>query len=160
MNITYCKQWFRGQKRELESLSPEQAREAYDSKELYTAVVHDKRRPICFVESKSDYIGVEFLDDRLRSYVAYQFLEKQPGRLFLSMAVFRKFDGTRENVVHGVVYYFKEDGHTDVDLEDDIAHEYYEASTTVDVSANWEPYPEFGQYESISRLERGLQLIH
>jgi len=158
--IFYCRQWFRHDKIPTEPLDEDLARIAHNSRTLYTILIGSYERPRCFVECNMDYIGVEFLDQRLREYTSYQFQELRPGMLFLSMAVFRCFERDSNQVVKAVVYYFGEDGSTSVDKSDLSNNEAWEAKTTLDVSANWEPYPQFGDYESITRLERGLALIH
>jgi hypothetical protein len=157
MSITYCDGWFRAQKRAVEFLTEDQARTAYNARTLYAALVGDPIRPRCFVECNMDYIGVEFLDDCLRSHVCYQFVEKEPGRLFMTMAVYRQFDGDGENVRLATIYYYREDGDVTVHRVSD--GETAEAIVKLDVTANWEPVPEFGCYESIARLDRGISRI-
>jgi hypothetical protein len=80
--------------------------------------------------------------------------------MFLSMAVYREFEGSSDKVRNAVIYYYNEDGRTQVDKTFLPKNETWEAETVLALSANWEPYPQFGDYESIARLDRGLQLIH
>ena len=157
MTITYCSGWFRAQKRAIEVWSIDQAKTAYNARTLYAALIDDPITPRCFVECNVDYVGVEFLDERLRSYVCYQFVEKQPGRLFLNMAIYRKFDNDVDRVLHAVIYYYRDDG--SVTVHKTSGDDTFEANAKLDVAANWERYPDFGDYESIIRLERGLSRI-
>jgi hypothetical protein len=76
------------------------------------------------------------------------------------MTIFRQFDGSSDKVREAAIYYYEESGETEVDKTFIATKETWEGNTTLNVSANWEPYPEFGQYESITRRDRGLQLIH
>lgn len=99
-------------------------------------------------------MAVGFLDDLLREDLSYEFQERQPATLFLSMATERKFERDTDNVIWGITYYFDEDGHVAVEEEDFVADTLTSAETYLDVSANWERYPEFGQYESITRKDR------
>ena len=158
MKVHYCKSWFRARKRATDMWDEAEARAAHVKRQLYTALVGSPTAPECFVEIRDDYMGVEFLDHLLREYVAYQFEEKEPGKLYLSMATERKFDGDTDKVIWGITYYFDEDGHVAIEEEDFVADTLTKAETYLDVSANWEPYPEFGEYESITRKDR-VELI-
>lgn len=161
-NIYYCEKWSRGYKEALEPFTKAQASAIYDKRELYTALIGDSKHPDCFVECNLDYIGVEFLDEHLRSYVIYQFTENRPGMLFLTMAVYQWFDDDSDNPSRSVNYYYNEVGtvtvhkyiHTAAGLEKQ------EVKRTLDTAANWEPYPKFGEYESITRQDRGMAIIH
>jgi hypothetical protein len=144
-----------------EPQSESEARTAYEARTLHTALIGDKDHPQCFVEVTGDSMAVGFLDAHLREYVCFNFQERRPGMLFLSMAVFRTFEGSSDKVREGAVYFYKESGEAQVQKNNLMpTKETWEANTMLDVSANWEPYPQFGKYESITRLDRGLQLIH
>jgi hypothetical protein len=159
--VYYCRGWFRARKIPTEPLSEAQARAAHESHTLYTALIGNMDHPQCFVEVTGDSMGVGFLDSHLREYVCFNFQERRPGLLFLSMAVFRKFEGDSDKIRETALYLYQESGETLVDKDYFLpTHETWEANTTLDVSANWERYPKFGDYESITRLDRGLQLIH
>jgi hypothetical protein len=129
-------------------------RAAHEKRQLYTALVGSSTTPECFVESTGHSIGVGFLDELLREHLSYEFQEKHPGRLFLSMATERKFDGDTDKVIWGITYYFDEDGHVAIEEEDFVGDTLISAETYLDVSANWERYPDFGDYESIARKDR------
>ncbi|WP_213076766.1 hypothetical protein, partial [Escherichia coli] len=74
--------------------------------------------------------------------------------LFLSMAVYREFNDDTDLVINGTTYHFKEDGHTII-IEDDISNNTSERSETYsDVAGNYEEFPVFGKYDSLSRKER------
>jgi hypothetical protein len=62
------------------------------------------------VAGGNDFIGVDFLDEFLRESLSYQFEEVESGRLFLSMATHREFDGEKDQVLSGCSYIFKQDG--------------------------------------------------
>jgi hypothetical protein len=105
---------------------------------------------------------VGFLDAILRESVAYSFQERRPGQLFLSQAFFHQHRGESDEVLNTIHYIYKEDGAAVV-----YTYRYTptgcvttEVERLIDVSANWEPYPKFGEYESIIRLDRGLVLVH
>ena len=158
MDVHYCRSWFRARKRATDMCDEGRARSAHDSRQLYTALLGSATAPSCFVEFNMDYAGVEFLDHLLREGLTYAFQEKRPEKLYLSMATERKFDGDTDKVIWGITYYFDEDGHVAIEEEDFVADTLTKAETYLDVSANWEPYPEFGEYESITRKDR-VELI-
>jgi len=158
MEVHYCEGWFRARKIAVNIWEIAEARTAYVNRQMYTALIGSPTAPECFVESTGDAIGLGFLDDLLREHVSYEFEEKEPGKLFLSMATERKFEGDTDNVTWAITYFFDEDGHVVIRETDVITDLVTQAETYLDVSANWEPYPEFGQYESIARKDR-VELI-
>ena len=110
--------------------------------------------PKAFIEFKRGYVGVEFLDASLRCYLSYTFQEVKPNRLFLTRATHREFDGASDRVKSGTTLYFKQDGGVTIITEDCDSQTHTREETRSDVSGNWEPYPEFGNYDSIVRVER------
>jgi len=164
MQITYCEQWSRHYSHPHLPLTEQQAAERHQKNKLYTALLGDPGRPRCFLEfSAYRSVCVEFLDASLRSLRDYSFQEKRPNELFLSGATIRQFSGDSPEPNWGDVYHFEVDGRLIV--------EHYEVTprattlisseeTTTDVGHNWEPYPEFGQYEGLAQLDRGIPLLN
>src|SRR4051812_13637266 len=106
MILTYCYRWSRHSKRITELWDEERARKAYEKRKLYTVLIGDPQQPDCFVESNfGSYFGVEFLDSRLRVNLAYQFDEKEPGKLFLQMMTTHLYEGETDIVSSGTAYY-------------------------------------------------------
>jgi len=161
MNVTYCEKWFRYKKRPTDLMDEDRARKAHDGRLLYTIVLGDLRSPECFVEINNDYVGVGFLDDHAREYLSYSFEETRTGRLFLTMATHRTFDGQTDKVVSGTTYYFKEDGVVTIENENLLSGSKSEGKIQADISGNWEEYPKFGQYTAVTQINRqGTALIH
>jgi hypothetical protein len=154
MNYTFCKQWFRAKKRPIGIWDEEAAREAHDERRPYTVLAGEPESPTSFVEVNNDYIGVGFLDAELREYLSYQFQELEPGKLFLTMATHRDFQEGNDVVASGTTYIFKPEGVIDIEDEDFLAGTKSTRQTEADVSGNWEPYPSFGEYSSLLRVER------
>jgi hypothetical protein len=154
MKITYGYKWFRPKKRLTEVWDEARARKAHEDRQLYVAVVGEITSPTCFVEINNNYIGVGFLDRLLREYLSYTFDEVEPGRLFLKAATHREFDGDCDKVSRGETYMFGQDGSVRVRKEDYLESNHSVAESKLDVGGNWEPYPTFGQYESIIRENR------
>jgi hypothetical protein len=109
------------------------------------------------VHLKLHFIGVNFLDDQLRCYLDYRFIEKSPGMLFLSEAIFTAYTPTTDTVAKVQIVRFKTDGLATIEIDDRIAGAHLSRTTHVDVSSNWESIPQFGHYETISRIERSTR---
>ena len=154
MDIHYSDGWFRAKKRPGELWTPDQAKAAYDQRKLFAAIVGPLEKPSAFLEFNKDYIGVEFLDKLLREYLSYSFQELRPGRLFLSMATHREFDGDSDKVKKGTTYIFKQNGNVTIRNAEFPGDGYTKHETTADVSGNWENYPAFGEYDSLLRTDR------
>lgn len=156
MRITYCDSWFGAKKCYTTIWAEEHARQAHSKGDLYTVLIGDPQKPDCFVEVnlKVKFIGVTFLDGCLREYLDYSFVEKQPGMLFLDRAIFREYDGDSDLVVKSQIFRYKPNGLTSLEEADLLINEAITTEKLVDVSKNWELVPGFGDYASISRLER------
>ena len=157
MTYNYAEKWSRSYKEAIKPLTEAQARKRHEKKgALYTALLGDDPiRPRAFVEIVSgDSIQVDFLDKEFRSSASYQFIQQPDGRLFMVMAVFRQFDSETMKNVFGHSLHFKPDGYV-LSIEEDFrTNTQTRQEKTMDVSLNWEPYPEFGRYESIARFDR------
>ena len=130
------------------------AREAHGGRRPYAAVISTGAVPSVFVEFNDSYVGVGFLDRQLREELMYQFQERSPGRLFLTMAVHRDFEGSSDRVVKGSSYSFNEDGRVTIEDEDFVGGKVAKSERKANVRGNWEQYPAFGDYGSITRRER------
>lgn len=113
----FCKSWFRAKKRPIEEWSEERARVAHERGELYTVLVGSTAEPWCFLEVTGQFVGVSFLDQRLREALSYDFQEVEPGLLFLTMATYRDFDDASDQVARGTSNIFTRDGSVSVRRE-------------------------------------------
>jgi hypothetical protein len=153
--LRYCKGWFRAKKIALLEFSEADARERHSAEEPYCVLVGDPDRPLCFLDLAKRSVGVGFLDEHLRERLSYSFQETQPGRLFLSMATWREFEGQSDKVINGTTYIFKPTGAVHIRRESFIpAHAMEITDKVTSVEANWDEYPEFGSYGSLIRSER------
>ena len=154
METHYTDGWFRAKKRPGERLSDKEAKDLYERRGLHAAVIGPLDKPRAFIEFNNDYVGVSFLDDLLREYLSYAFQEVEPGKLFLTRATHRYFDGDSDRVRKGTSYMFKPNGDVTVINEEFPDAGKTQHETTADVSGNWERYPAFGEYDSLLREER------
>ena len=154
--ITYAKSWFRAKKRVTEPWDEARARLAHERKETYVATVYRDEDLHCFLEIAKGSVCVGILDELKREYLTYTFQLFQPDKLFLSSARHRKFEGETDNVSYSTIFYFKQEGRVTVAEYDGRTKESSskESAEKIDLSKNWEDYPEFGKYDSLIRLER------
>ena len=163
--INYCTQWARYWKCYHEPISEAEARKRHKKGKLYTAVLENEERPYCFLEvSAFRSVCVEFLDGALRTYFHYSFQEKRPDELFISMSRRPEFPNEVDEPDRATVLFFETDGRLTImhykANPDGIGSKIVgQEERTVDVSHNWEPYPEFGDYAGLARLDRGTPLL-
>ena len=74
-------------------------------------------------------------------------------RLFLERATWRTY-GDDGEVAAGESYFFDRNGTVHLERKDYVRREAERGEKQDDVSGNWEPVPEFGEFESIARPER------
>ncbi|MBK0000011.1 hypothetical protein [Erwinia sp. S38] len=161
-NIFYCKSWFRAKKKPIDLWSESKALKKHESGEPYTVLVGSDSSPSCFINvtKNAGWVSVSFLDKELREYLLYSFKIMNDNALFLSMAVYREFAENEGegagifNVSRGTTYIFNEDGDTVVREEQFNPHLLEESQTMVDVSGNYDHFPEFGNYDSLIKVER------
>lgn len=153
--IFFCKSWFAAKRMPTEAWTESQAREAHEAGRTYTVLVDSLERPFCVIDVTKKFIGVDFLDERLREALTYHFQEVSPGKLFLTMAVHRDYEGATDKVTNGTTYTFAEDGAVQVRRESFVpAHEVETAKSQEDVSRNYVSAPQFGEYDEFTRVER------
>lgn len=161
METHYCTQWSRYDKRPWDTITEAEARQAHQQGKLYTALLGSATTPHCFLEfTEFRAVGVEFLDLALRTYFDYSFQEKRPGELFISMSRRPEFPNRVDRPDRATVLYFKTDGRVVIarymSNPDDVGSKMIgREEQIVDVSRNWEPYPEFGDYQGLATLDRG-----
>jgi len=154
MKIEYCEGWFRAKKRPTGQLTVDDACNAYEKRTLFTAVAYEVDKAIAFLEFNKDYVGVGFLDESLREFLSYTFVEVEPGRLFLTTATHREYGLGTDTVTSGSTYYFKRTGQVVVENEDFTGGDRSTTERSCEVKDNWDTYPPFGQFDSLLRAER------
>ena len=153
--VYFCKSWFRAKKRPTELWSEAQARAAHEKKQHYAVLVESIERPYWFLDVADKVVGVGFLDEHLRESLTYAFQEVEPGKLFMTMATYRKFEGDTDKVACGTSYIFDQDGNAQIRREIFLPEHKLETSTSkVDVTSNYSMMPSFGEYEDLIRVER------
>jgi hypothetical protein len=153
--IFFCKSWFAAKHIPTEIWTESQARAAHESASPYTVLIDSIEKPFCVIDVTRDFVGVDFLDEHLREALTYHFQETSPGKLFLTMAVHREFESTADKVTNGTSYLFAEDGALQIRRESFVpSHKLETAKSQADVSGNYVPAPQFGEYDEFIRAER------
>lgn len=152
--IFFCTGWFERKKFAPEFLSEAKAREVDSDGGRYSVLIDSRTRPSCIVEivHETDFVGVYFLDELLRSHVKYLFGRQPDGRLFLTTVKIREFEGDTDRIIGGRDLVFSTDG--EVKAREFDAEETRTGTGWADVSGNYSPYPEFGEYDDLVREER------
>jgi hypothetical protein len=151
---TYGKSWFFAKRCFTELWNEAQAAKAHARRKPYAAAICDESGRTIVLDVRGDYCGVDYLDELGREFLSYQFQEVKPGYLFLTMATHREFDGETDRVKFGTTYYFKPEGSVTIETEHFATLDRDTKEMEVDVHGNWEAYPKFGDYLSITRIDR------
>ena len=178
MSIMYCEPrsalFSFGRKKMPSPLSEERARRCHDRREAYEAVIGEPDHPrfvVCLSpnaasvhsdsasrckEGKGDWVSVYFIDEQLRWYLQYDFKEIEPGKLFLTHAMFREFVAATNEVLTAKTFAFKENGHIFIEDRNVVPNSVEELEVSYSVDENWETYPRFGDYGHLCREQRTM----
>ncbi|HEX6832169.1 MAG TPA: hypothetical protein VF132_01440 [Rudaea sp.] len=153
--MTYSEDWSLGSHEPRNPLSVDAAADRHAKRLRYAVAISNSSSPDAVILMTGKSAQVEFFDENRRAFLSFQFQEKKPDHLFLSMATHRVFSGGNDKPTTAVTFTFQEDGSGYVREYDGATKQ-----TVVrqigpsDVSHHWEPYPEFGRYEGLLRRER------
>ena len=110
---------------------------------------------------QNKHIGVSFIDPAGREYLSYSFSlsKKLDDKFFLREIWFREYSGEDSDHMRARTHYvFDEEGNVSTRVYDMLRKKTldYEGKEPIDPSGLYEDYPEFGQYEGITKLERDI----
>ena len=145
-----------------------------DKKNYCVSLFEDERSDLPAVFSNimldKPHMDASFMDDIGREYLSYLFSPSkkkfansefgpETPLMFLREVWYNQFiddeGDERESYIHFV---FDEDGNVNARVYDERNKRTidYEGKAPIDVSGLYEPLPEFGEYEGLARLERGV----
>ena len=157
MEIVYSSEWGFAYMEPIANLTIDEARQKHYENQKYCATFKDDNRYYCLIIFTGTSVLVSFIDDKQRVYMDYNFRIIETGRLFMSSATFREFEGRTKKVKSAEHFLFKEDGSTIINRGTYVPEEKHEqAHTVVDTSDMYEDYTEFGKYEKLLRKERNI----
>ena len=151
MKIIYCKEWALFKKQPHDIITEQEAKNRYSKKESYVAVLYENNTLKYVVEIDGISETVRFYDDNLDNYLLYSFVKKGEN-MFLNTAYYYCFKEGKK--VEHVYFNFKENGEMVAEKRDYIEGRVEGSEGTVDVSCNWERIPDFGEYNSVIRIDR------
>ena len=154
MQLSYAKSWFRAKLRLTDPLSVSEALEIHKTKGAYVVASEKNEKLEWYAEFGNNYVGVGFYNSLLQEYLSYSFQEVDAGKLFLTMSTYRVFDKVTGQVTQGTTFFFNKMGRIAIEREDLTIGTKTASDSIGDVSLNWEPFPTFGEYESLTRIER------
>jgi hypothetical protein len=136
-----------------------------EGRALYiTALIEDNEQPYACIRFSGMFVTIEYIDEYNRVYMQYRFRTeygKQDLFLYeLEYFIYPEDDNSVDADNRDYVsYYFTPEGELTVTKEYNVGttehiREEYQATGPVNVEKNWEPYPEFGQWDNIVRMER------
>jgi hypothetical protein len=140
--------------------SEEWARYAYENKFPFNVckIVNEEVDSYLSQDLINDIV-ICFLDEYLRLYMYYVFIEQENGMLFCSGMKFfehiKDMEGTND-YTKSWTYIFETNGNVKViEKEKDAKEEcVWTSKRPLNVASNWEPKPEFGDWDSIFRMKR------
>jgi hypothetical protein len=152
-------------------LDPNKAFELYsdieekESRELYiTALLNDNQQPYACIRFSGIFVVIEYIDKYNRVYMTYSFRTEygQSGLFLYELEYFIYPEDAEEFDVDNrdyVSYYFTPEGGLTLTKEYNVGtsehtKETFEAEQLVNIEKNWEPYPEFGQWDGIVKMKR------
>lgn len=145
-------------KKNLEGVLIEASKNFHENRKIYFVTIYNDDKPINFLEINNDFVLVGFLDELNREYMNYVFYEVEPNRLFLKKVQYWEYVGDTDEKKTSERYSFTQDGGLIIEEADILKNviETKETTQKVDVSGNYEDYPEFGRYKALIKKERGL----
>ena len=138
---------------------------AHEKQLVYYVTIFQEETPYCFLEINKGFFRVCFLDEFLRKYMSYDFTDNfkeiNSKKLFLNSMTFWEFKTSTDKINKITNYIFKPDGQFTIVEKNLLTNEQItnNAKGKIDISANWEDYPEFGNYKSLIKKERGLNSL-
>lgn len=152
MEILYCKKWWLQKKCPIDILDVKTAKQNHLKGEGYTAVLSRDGIIEYIIEISEKDIFVRFMNENKERYLTYAFNRKSKKDIFLNAAYFYNYNDAIQTEM--MVFSFNEEGELYMEKRNLINGDVETRESIVDVSCNWEKYPEFGEYSGLAVLER------
>lgn len=152
--VEYFEKWFQADKRGILPLSPREAEARHAEGRHYVAVLtNDANTRV--IDIGDDWVSVLFLDEDDRIYLRYDFQRVESGDLFLSRTMYLEYRNGDDSPCMSETSVFSRDGSMLIEKTNIETGDVYEKdSSSSDLAENSEAYPAFGDYTSVSRLDR------
>jgi hypothetical protein len=160
MQATYSRRWNLVLHKPLDPISEQQARQLDEAGDYYTvAFTQDTTSGYLEINWTERYLAVYFLDEQHRPGLCYTFTRLDQDRMFMNSVLRWEYPDDQARAMTGAnlteELRYQQDGVVDREVRDDTAHEVRRQTITdVNLDINWEPVPQFGQWDSVTRLDR------
>lgn len=154
MEILYCDKWWLHRKEPTGILDLSTAEKRHETGKNYTAVLCEDNIVEYVIEVSAKSIIVRFMNDDINVYLTYIFQRKSEDNIFLSSAYYYKYGNGGDKETELITYRFTENGELYMEKDDLISDEVEEKESVVDVSGNWDKFPNFGKYDHLIEEER------
>lgn len=156
MKFEYYNKWAPHQLRPIGPISKQEARDRHEARSTYCVVASENdETSLVVLEWNADSVYVQFLDENGREFLCYDFVEEGTS-LFLQEAQHIEYDGDSRNRAYVHTFYFSPSGSLVIRKADLLKDERFQSEPDEDhdVSPNWEPWPEFGEYQGLLKRNR------
>ncbi|MDH2436142.1 hypothetical protein QCD60_26785 [Pokkaliibacter sp. MBI-7] len=150
--IQYFKSWSKKEKAAKGILTESEARELHQKGKIYCAAYSSANS---YLEVMPNCVMVCFLDINKKPELNYIFSRSDEGPLFLEQVFIKRFEKT-DDATYVEHYIFKKDGSLFITKVDYISKMRDEGEGMVNISSNYDHFPDFGQYEHLLIRDRGV----
>lgn len=156
----FCERWHALQRQPTGMLNEEQAHARHFEGSPYCVLVNSPREPTAVLDVIAHGVGVEFLDEDLRSRLVYRYTTGQSGELFLRTILFRKFQGRSTDPAYVTAYIFDAAGEVTVRHERMLPiRQSRITQASFALENNIEAYPAFGHYDRLLDFSRRFSVL-
>lgn len=152
INIVYCSKWSLFKKQPIEIFETEVALKYHNTGKRYSVLIYKDDNLINVIELDKDGAIVRFLDEDMNIFLLYGFRKKENSKLFLNTAYHYTYKNGIE--VEQTLFNFKDTGELFMEKRNNKSGNVEEREAVVDISYNWEEFPQFGDYFRLIRVER------
>ena len=146
--------WSLHRKKAIEVIDKDVALAKHNKGIGYTVVLSEMGIITNVIEVEKEGVVVRFMNEDIETYLLYGFQRCGETDIFLNMVYYYNYQNSQE--IENIFFNFKENGEMAIERRNLITGELEEKEAIVDVSCNWERFPEFGDYLKLVLLHRKL----
>ena len=157
MEIKFCEKWWYPRKRAINLLTKEQAEKYHLAKKPYSVIVTEGETIEYILEISENDIFVGFMNENCEKYLTYAFHREKDDDLFLNAVCYHDYDDDNK-LKAMLIFGFKTNGQLFMEKQNLLTGDVEEREANVDITCNWEKFPKFGEYDSLIKKERELDI--
>lgn len=157
MEMKFCEKWWYPRKRAIKPLTKEQAEKYHLAKKPYSVIFTEGESIEYILDISENDIFVGYMNDNCEKYLTYAFHREKEDDLFLNAVYYHDYD---ENNIETeiLIFGFETTGQLFMEKRNLLTGDVEEREAKVDISCNWEKFPKFGEYDSLIKKERELDI--